>query len=102
MMFGTSPYLFDKVTYSTTLPDPWPNSPQYTESVAWDYSWLERRERGPQYGWYQEFQLWPRLAERVRCVAKPSRLRRPQSRRCHVDARRWKRRRFLHALRSSA
>jgi hypothetical protein len=46
-------------------------------------------------------------APRARCTSKSlrwcaGRPRRPQSRRCHMDARRWKRRRFVQALRRSA
>jgi hypothetical protein len=62
----------------------------------------DESQRGPLYGWYQEFQPWPRVHERARSVAQPLPLRRPQARSCRIDQRRWKRRRFLHALRRSA
>lgn len=59
-------------------------------------------DRGPQYGWYQLFQPWPRLTERVANVSQAPRHRRAQARACRIDQRRWKRRRFLHSLRRAA
>lgn len=55
--------------------------------------------RLPQFGWYQLFQQWPRLEERPRHVTQQLRPRRAQARACRIDRNRWKRRRFLHALR---
>lgn len=59
-------------------------------------------ERGPQFGWYSEFDQWPKVQHRPRELLLPMRPRRAQARACIKTARRWKRRRFVHGLRRSA
>jgi hypothetical protein len=80
--------------YYFTSSDTWP-----TTSYGWNWRTFAK---GPQYGWYRLFEDWPTLRELVRCIAAPVPPRRPQARACSMDRRRWKRRRFLHSLRSQA
>lgn len=65
----------------------------------WDFGALEV-DRGPQFGWYNIFRPRP-LSSRAVLPLLASRPRRSQSRACRADARRLKRRRFLHALRGA-
>jgi hypothetical protein len=67
-----------------------------TTVTNWD--WYFSSPKGPEYGWYREFDPWPDLLPwRLPLIGQ--RPHRAQARGCIKTDRRWKRRRFLHSLR---
>lgn len=73
--------------------------------ITTDSTWainqdIEVLRVAPLYGWWNTYRT-ARPEARMPMTVLPARPARPQARSCHIDRARWKRRRFLQALRRS-